>query len=321
MKKVSILFLLMLSSVLVLNSCGDVEKIGSDTDSSKEGTLQVDFDGQTFVSTTAQAIVNDENISITGLRAPNGDLIKITVPANKVGTYTWKNFDDVDDVLGLVYTPPGGANSFICVPKKQTSVGLNYSDTGSLTITSIDNLTKKISGTFQFTGVDLKANNGNGAKKMFTRGVFTNITFKSDVIPEPKPEPVLEPNLDPTLTSNTFSVKLDGVAFVPASILAILQNERIYISVRKESGETIELFLPSAVAEGTYAVVNFGMDFTFLYNKDMTAESVFSGTGSLTITRHDISNKIIEGTFSSKYTSVLVADKHNATEGSFRVSY
>ncbi|PJJ08011.1 hypothetical protein CLU83_1240 [Flavobacterium sp. 1] len=315
MKKISILFLAILASVFVLNSCSKDEKIDDVADVEKDGTLKVDFDGKTFISTTVQAIVNDNYISITGLRAPNGDFIQITLPTNKVGTYTWKSFNNFDDTLGLVYTPAGGSNSFICAPKEEVDASLDYTDTGSLTISSIDNTTKKISGTFQFTGVDFMANKGKGEAKIFTKGVFTNISFTSDVNPNPTPNPT------PTPSSNTFSAKLDGVAFVPTNIFAILQNNKIAISARKGSVETIGLFLPSTVKAGTYAVEAYGLDYSFLYNKDMTANGTFTGAGSVTITSHDTSKKIIKGTFTSKYTSLLVKDTHNATEGAFSISY
>ena len=104
MKKFNILFLFLLAFSFLLNSCSKDESIDNSESVAEDGTLQVDFDGKTFVSTTVQAIVSDKYISITGLRAPNGDMIQITLPTNKVGTYTWKNFANVNDILGLVYT-------------------------------------------------------------------------------------------------------------------------------------------------------------------------------------------------------------------------
>jgi len=304
MKKIRILFLSIIVSAFVLNSCTKEEN--KDDIVAKDGTLQVDFDGKTFVSTTVQAIVSDKYISITGLRAPNGDMIQITLPTNKVGTYTWKNFANVNDILGLVYTKAGAANSFICVPKEDVDPSLNYIDTGSLTISSIDNETKKISGTFQFTGVDFTGNNSKGETKIFTNGVFTNIAFTADVT---------------TPTSNTFSAKLDAVAFVPTTVFAILQSNKIMISARKGSVETIGLSFPSTIKPGTYTVEEFGLDYTFLYNKDMTTNGNFYGSGSLTITSHDTAKKTIKGTFTSKYTSFSIKEVHNATEGAFSVSY
>lgn len=310
MKKVSVLIMLLLSTALVLNSCSNNdEKVGSSSPVANDGTVQVDFDGQTFVSTAAQAIVTDSYISITGLRAPSGDIMQITIPAIEVGTYSWKTFNDIDRVFGMVYTPGGASNSFICVSEEDVDPSLDYTDTGSLTISSIDNTTKKISGTFQFTGVDFTGNDGKGKIKVFTKGVFTNIPFTSNVIQ------------DPTETPNTFSAKLDGAAYVPTSILAILQNDKIAISAMKGSVETIGMFLPSNVEPGTYVVEDMGADFTFSYIKGMTGDSVFSGAGSVTITSHDKSKKIITGTFSSKYTSMLVDEEHNVTEGAFSVSY
>jgi hypothetical protein len=308
MKKFSLLFLLVFS--FLLNSCSKDEGVDDSTSVAEEGTLKVDFDGKTFVSTTTQAIVNDKYISITGLRAPNGDFIQITLPTNKVGTYTWKNFTNIDDILGLVYTPAAGANAYLSVPKEDADGILNYTDTGILTITSIDNVTKKISGTFEFTGVDFMGNNGKGYTKVFTKGSFTNISFAADVV-TPAPTP----------TSNTFSAKLDGVAFVPTNIFALLQSGRISISARKGSVETLGISLPSTIKQGTYAVESYGMDYIFQYSKDMTATGNFTGEGSVVITSHDTAKKIIKGTFSTEYTSLFVTATYNVTEGAFSVSY
>jgi hypothetical protein len=308
MKKFSLLFLLVFS--FLLNSCSKDEGVDDSTSVAEEGTLKVDFDGKTFVSTSVQAIVNtsisNSLISITGMRAPNGDFIQITLPNRKVGTYTWSTYSSSGKSLGLVYTPANALNAFICVAKDAAGSVPNYTDTGSITITSIDDSTKKISGTFQFTGINFLGANGKPETKVFTNGSFTNISYAADV---------------PALTSNTFSAKLDGVAFVPTNVFALLQNNKIAISARKGSVETIGLFLPSTVKAGTYVVEAYGTDYSFLYNKDMTANGVFTGAGSVTVTSHDTAKKIIKGTFSSKYTSILVKDTHNATEGAFSVSY
>lgn len=310
MKKFNILFVSLLVLILSLNSCSKDESVGDSTSVAKDGTLKVDFDGKTFVSTTVQAIVNESYISITGLRAPNGDFIQITLPTNKVGTYTWKNFSNIDEPLVLAYTPAGGANAYICVPKEDADGILNYTDTGVLTISSIDNVTKKISGTFEFTGIDFMGNNANGETKKFTKGSFTNISFAADVV-TPTPTP----------TSNTFSAKLDGVDFIPTNIFTLLQSGRISISARKGSVETIGISLPSTIKEGTYTVESYGLDYIFQYSKDMTATGNFTGEGSVVISSHDTAKKIIKGTFKTKYTSLFATATYNVTDGAFSVSY
>jgi hypothetical protein len=310
MKKFSVLFLSLLVFSFVLNSCSKDESIDDGKSVAEDGTLKVDFDGKTFVSTTVQAIVNESYISITGLRAPNGDFIQVTLPTNKVGTYTWKNFSNIDDILGLVYTPAGGANAYICVPKEDADGILNYTDTGVLTILSIDNVTKKISGTFEFTGIDFMGNNGKGETKVFTKGSFTNISFAADVVTP-----------TPTATSNTFSAKLDGVDFIPTNIFALLQSGRISISARKGSVETIGISLPSTIKEGTYTVEAYGMDYIFQYSKDMTATGNFTGEGSVVISSHNTAKKIIKGTFKTKFTSLFATATYNVTDGAFSVTY
>lgn len=310
MKKISILFLSIVVSSLTLNSCSKDDNNDDSKTVAEDGTLKVDFDGKTFVSTSVQAIVkksiSSNLISITGIRKPNGDFIQITLPTSKVGVYTWNTYSNTNGVLGLVYTPADASNSYVCVAKKEADGVPNYIDNGIVTITSIDESTKKISGTFEFTGVNFLGANGKPETKAFTKGSFTNISFSADV---------------PASTKNTFSAKLDGVAFAATNVMAISQSGKILISARKGSVETIGIAVPSTVKVGTYAVEAFGLDYTFQYVKDMTSNGIFTGEGSLTITSNDTTKKILKGTFTSKYTSILVKDVYKATEGAFTVSY
>lgn len=313
MKKISILFLSAFISTVSLISCSKDDNDDSNDNTeviAEDGTLKVDFDGQTFVSTSIQAIVkksiSNNLISITGIRSSNGDVIQITLPTSKVGTYTWSTYANTNGTLGIAYIPANSANSFICVAKEDAADVANYTDTGSVTITSIDQTTKKISGTFQFTGVDFTGANNKPEIKVFTKGSFTNISFNTDVPPS---------------TTNTFSAKLDGTIFTATNVMAISQGGKILISARRGDVETFGISLPSTINAGTYAVEAYGLDYTFQYTKDMTSNGIFTGEGSIVITSHDTSKKIIKGTFTSKYTSLFVNNIYNATEGVFSVSY
>ena len=98
MKKLNqFVLLFVLVTAALFNSCTtDVEPIDPAviiTNPVTNGQLKVDIDGQTFVATNVQAVVNSTAIAISGLRSGNNDFIQITLPSplNQVGTYTWAN--------------------------------------------------------------------------------------------------------------------------------------------------------------------------------------------------------------------------------------
>ncbi|MEP6803830.1 MAG: DUF6252 family protein, partial [Flavobacterium sp.] len=163
MKKISVLFLLFLTLGISLTSCtkdfeNGLDYSGIDNENVKEpvievepeikpvgesGKFQVDFDGNTFVSTTVQAIVTNDYISITALRSTKGDFITLTIPSNKAGTYTWKSLSAGKGigVLGLSYTLlSDGYSAFVSDSGDKDSdfFGQDYNDTASITIASVN---------------------------------------------------------------------------------------------------------------------------------------------------------------------------------------
>lgn len=319
MKNFKISFLLVLIGSFFLNSCGpdeplDAAFINKDTDTSK-GVFKVDFDGKTFVATTVQALVNENYISISGLKTPSGELVQLslTAPYNKVGTYTWKSVTATGGVIGLLYMASNGANPYISSPKGSGGAADNsgYTDTASISITKIDLVNNLISGTFQFTGVKYKDATGNTIEtKILSNGSFTDISFAKDVaVP---------------ITNNSFSAKLDGTVFTPVYIDALNSGGNLNIIGRRGTVETIALSVPNTITAGTYTLDSFLGNYKAGYIKNNNADGsgIFSvEVGSVTISNHDIINKKIAGTFKFTSNSFLVTETHNITEGVFSVSY
>lgn len=304
-----------------LNSCGPIEPLDpmlintNPSTGTTDGVFKVDFDGKTFVATNVQALVNDSFISISGIRMPNGDLVQITVPSpyNKVGTYTWKSIAAAGGIIGLAYIPSNGAEPFTSDPKDSGGASdfSGYTDTASITISKIDATTKKISGTFQFTGVKFKDNTGTSIEtKILSNGSFTDIPFNQDL-----PVPV---------TSNTFSAKLDGTIFTPIYINALNDMVNINIIARRGTVETIGLTFPNTITAGTYTLDSFLGDYKAGYIKNNNADGsgIFGvDVGSMTITSHDKVKKKVVGTFKFSSSSLITSEKHDITEGAFSVSY
>lgn len=311
---------LIIIATFCLNSCGEIEPIDpvlinpNPNTGTASGVFKVDFDGKTFVATSVQALVNDSYIAISGLKTPSGELVQIALPApyNKVGTYTWKSIGASGGLIGLAYMPSNGTEPFTGDAKGSGGASdfSGYTDTATITISKIDVTNKKISGTFQFTGVKFKDITATSIEtKIFTNGSFTEIPFTTDT-----PVPV---------TNNSFSAKLDGVIFTPIYITALNSTGNINIIARKGVVENISLSFPNTIVPGTYILDSFG-DNRGQYIKANNADGsgLFGAdVGSVTITSHDKANKKIVGTFKFTANSFIVSEKHTITEGTFSVSY
>lgn len=317
MKKIkflSVCFVLLTSSIFT--SCStDVEPLDPAVELNPEnptnpvsGVLKVDFDGQTFVATTVQAVVNNTAIAISGLRAPNGDFIQITLPAplNQVGTYTWDDALAANTVLGLVYST-SGALGYVTAPEDADFADFpEYEDTAKVTITSINMENKTISGTFQFTGGRFSDDGESIETKTFTNGSFTDISFSGDIAGP---------------SGNSFFAKLDGADFTPATVTANKLTDLIYIIGKKQGIENISVVVPVTATPGTYEMDIFG-DYKAIYIQDTSNTGTFnSDEGTLTIISHDTANKKIKGTFNFIGSSFFTTTTHTITDGTFEVTY
>lgn len=306
MKKITLLFV-SIFALGTLNSCSS-DNSSDNIDENKiaeSGKLQVNFDGQTFESGKVQAVLTGNQISINALRLSKGDFVQINVPAR---TYTWKNIDVNKDTFALAYSPSVSDefSTFINFPQEDVSLqNANYTDDSTITITSINTTTKKISGTFQFTGLRYNSLN-KGETKVFTKGSFTDISFVSEIVVK---------------NDNTLSVKVDNVNFVPTTINATSSMGKLNIYCSKGL-ETVTLFVPNTIKAGNYTVGDSSMNYVLRYSKDMTGSGIFDGqSGTITILSHDISKKTISGTFTGTVKSYTANEKHELTAGSFSVSY
>lgn len=306
MKKI---FILVTISILFFSSCIPNPTENADPINPYEGVLKVDFDGQTFIATTTQAIVNDNYISLTGVKT-NGEVFQITIPEVAEGIYTWSDFSPTSSGFALAYTQVSNGITYVGArdDSGEFSGFDNYTDTAEVVISSIDAVNKKISGTFKFTGVRFDDTGNAVTTKVFTNGSFTNIPFTADV---------------PAPTGNSFTAKLEGVAFVPTNISGFSNSGRISIIGRKGSIQNISLNLISSVVPGTYDLTDFG-DYVGQYVKDATPEgsSFAAESGTVTIISHNTTTKRIKGTFEYFATSVLLpSENYDITEGTFEVTY
>lgn len=329
MKKINILFLLLSAVVISFSSCTkDFEdglnyngfNNGNEGNGGVEqgGVFKATFGGQSFVANSSSAIVTENFVLIAGIRTSNKDLIQITLPSNKVGTYNWANSKDQGDKFVLSYGSVDSENPFISASNEVAEFfGVeNYTDTAIVTITAVDKTKKTISGTFQFTGFR-DISDDKTETKVITNGSFTNIPYTENA---------------PVVESDVFlKAKIDGVDFVQDNIDVTAVSSSgtypYYSIVGVKDGErdnSILIGVSKSYAVGTYqassAILNGGGDGPVnVANASCILEDLIYTTesGSLTITLKTATK--IEGTFNF-VVSNFTTGKKKTISGSFGIN-
>jgi len=238
-----------------------------------------------------------------------GEFFQITVPGATVGTYTIDLTTSTTYPFGLIYSAGSGNIPYLAADDDtgEFSGFPNYTDTARIVISSIDTVNKKISGTFQFTGVRYVAGSSTTVEtKVFTNGVFNNLSYSADVVAP---------------SGNSFFAKLDGSNFVPTNITGIKMSGFISVIGRKGSIENIGLSIPDTATSGS--IYNFTAFSSTARGQYINASSTaFGGDGTMTITSHNPTTKRIQGTFSFAASSIIPpVINHNITERTYDVTY
>lgn len=329
MKKINILFLLLSAVTISFSSCTkDFEdglnyngfNNGNEGNGGVEqgGIFKATVGGQAFVANTSSAIVTNDFVLIAGIRTSNKDLIQITLPSNKVGTYNWANSKDQGDKFVLSYGSVDSENPFISASNEVAEFfGVtNYTDTAIVTITAVDKTKKTISGTFQFTGFR-DIGDDKTETKVITNGSFTNIPYTENA-------PVVE-------SDGFLKAKIDGVDFVQDNIDVTAVSSSgtypYYSIVGVKDGErdnSILIGVSKSYAVGTYqassAILNGGGDGPVnVANASCILDDLIYTTesGSLTITSKTATK--IEGTFNF-VVSNFTTGKKKTISGSFGIN-
>lgn len=309
-------FLLLFTAVF-FTACGEIEPYTgpmptqqTPTTPSTPGSFKADFGGQTFTASTIQAIVNSDYVAITGMKS-SGEFFQITIPGATVGTYTLDMSTSSSMPFGLIYSAGSGNIPYMAADDDTGPFAgfANYTDTAEIVISSINTTTKKISGTFKFTGVRFVNGSGTAVEtKVFTNGSFTNLSYNPDTVAP---------------TGNTFTAKMDGVNYVPTNISGLKMSGMISVIGRRGNVENIGLSIPdNATAGSTHNFTAFSSNARGQYVLDGTATGIFGGDGTMTITSHNTSTKRIKGTFSFTASTMLPPIvTHNISEGTFDVKY
>lgn len=263
---------------------------GNNNSSSASMTCEVDSVPWSAATPSAGIINNVSNL--TGIGADSSTItitIQETVALNQ-------SYD-----LGMnsgnagVYNVPGASSAWVSHASPNTY--------GQLTITSMDTLNKKIGGTFSFKAWRATDN----TYRTITNGLFSNVTYVTSVSGG---------------GSNTFTIKIDNVTFTPALINGSLASGNIMITASDNQGsKSVGLTVPSTITAGTYPLELF-TTYSAQYNPN---SSTYTGatSGSLTITSHNTSTKLIVGTcnFVSEPFPAGGPPTYNLTNGAFSITY
>ncbi len=288
--------------LLALITCGFVgcskEKSIDSTDAGGPGILKMKVDGQQWVANKfASATIMNGFTSIMGSSNDGKDLI-ITLDTKSTGTYQL----DQNSNHAAAYVD----NNEAAPVSYTTNQGMNAGDAGgTVTITSIDEVSKKISGTFNFK----MTRDIDGKSIMVTEGSFTNLTYTTELPPTGN-------------NGNTLKVTIDGTDWTGKSVVGIftsLTNSISIVASELDGSKGVGLTVPADIKAGTYPFS--GITGTVMGQYNVGTTFYLGESGQLVITEHDTGTKTIKGTFNfdGKVPGGTATSK--LTNGSFTVKY
>lgn len=265
------------------------------------GDFRAKINGEQWIANKAAGAQRMNGlISLMGLNTQGRQVI-ITVSDSGAKTYTLNS-----NALGygaFVDSTDANRNAFTTNQSDQDSLA-----GGTVTITRIDEVNKTISGTFAFKVYRMQ----DGKKKTFTEGRFSNISYGT--------------TLPPANTSDTFRVKLDGTAWVGASLTIINTFGKINLTSSDASNtKNVGLSINEAITVGNnYTWSNFG-DNMAIYNAVVSNPPVtyMGNGGNLTILEHNTTTRRLRGTFNfvANTFPTPTPPSKTFTEGYFSVKY
>ncbi len=294
-KYIAGIFLILTS--FTFTSC-DIEPIDaalnpSDFDNPTNGpaVFKADFSGATWTATEAQAVVSSNFITIGATKA-DGSTFAILVNASTTGTYPANNNI-------VAYTPPTSEFAYWSLNQENPT-----EDTGSVTITNIDNVNNTVSGTFNFRGYWSDMTSTGIIAVDFTNGVFTNIPF----IPN-------------TATGDTFFAKVDGAEFVDTLLTGaeVGTGPDLFLNVDAVDGalNNLTIAFKKSLGTGTYPISSTNTSNVIVSYSAASGIDYQGVSGSLTIT--NLTATRVKGAFS--FIGSDGTSTKTISEGTFDVGY
>lgn len=270
------------------------------------GDFRAKIQGVQWVANqVATAVRNNGVINLSGM-STDGQFVTITLTDSGVHVYTLNDAT----LSGGAYSPDQ-SQSTIAYTSNGSSNPAQAG--GSCSITSIDAVTHKISGTFAFKAYRQTDN----TTKNITEGSFTNITYTTTS------------GIPPTAATDTFRVKLDGADWTSYSVTATNINmtgfNKIAVTSTYDVNNTknIGLTFDNTITPGSYVFDLF--DVIGVYNPTSSTSnpnSYNASGGNLTILEHNTTTHRIRGSFNFTASPLLGGGTPIAfTAGYFSVHY
>lgn len=258
------------------------------------GIMTAKVDGNDWSTENASALIQVNRIGISGV-ADNGSVIILSLEDMGEGNY---ELTQVSRSAGA-YTEDSNGNSNAFASNASEEVGF-------VNISELNWQDSTISGTFAFTGARALP----AGEVEIKEGVFEKLRVRTE--------------LTPINDINTLSVNVDSVLFEPTVVNGLIDPFSGAIVVTGTAAEgipSVALYLPQDIVAGTYdlgapGLADYGAQYNISDMQFLAAES-----GEVTITKHDKSVKIIEGTFYFEAAELVGEAKASLTEGSFSVTY
>lgn len=250
--------------------------------------FKVDFDNETYLSTTAAAHIADGKLTITAERG--NEQFEITLHETLEGTYELGTTDINANINSATYY------SDITSGEAWTSVSDGMQNMGSITISEIDYNNLKITGFFNFTGLN------NGVTKEFTNGIFINI---------------------PLTKEDDFFALVDGVEFIDEQIIPYVNEESGWVGfviLNGDNSANMDFTFHENTPPGSYS---FSM-IPVLPRAGYTGnpDYYYHANGRVTITAHNTLRGFIMGTFEFiGEFETGTPESYTITEGRFCLNY
>ncbi len=131
---------------------------------------------------------------------------------------------------------------------------------------------------------------------------------------------------DSTSNDATFTATINGVVYNPAFKTAFETTSlnNILVTGSENSGEAIQLFIPSTLTAGTYDLSDSIENGIQAYYQEMDGDAddgAFATSGTLTLTTINTTTKEISGTFSFTGTVPNTGEVITVTEGQFSLDW
>lgn len=283
MKRTALALQTIFLMMVTFNSCQKEltdPNLSTTTTTGGTGDFRAKINGVQFIASAASGSRVSGLIAVAGIGG--GKQMVITLQDSGVHHYTL----DQTSMQAAAYTDSasGSINAFASNQSSNpTQAG------GSVDITSIDTANKKFSGTFRF----LVYRQFDSTQRTVSEGSFTNISYATTT--------------PPRVSTDTFTVKIDNVLFVPFTISGIhvtLFNQISIGGTDQNGTKSVSVLVPDNVTPGTYPITTIGGTYFGQYNKNATT-FLFSDIGQLTILEHNTTTKRIKGNFNFHASEIL----------------